>query len=83
MGYKHVSMSYAQSDQCIVRPRLIDLNPGEIYFHPFVVSLDRWEGSCNTVEDSFGEVCVSNQMEVVNLKVFTLIKEEKGIKNIN
>ena len=36
----------------------IDLNPDEhnqgLYQHPFMVSLDRYDGSCNTFDDPSG-----------------------------
>ena len=29
--------------QCIARPMLIDWNPGELHYYPFIVSLDRYD----------------------------------------
>ena len=36
----------------MTRPTLIDLNPTELVYYPFIVSLNRCNGSCNTVGDS-------------------------------
>ena len=40
------------------RPTLIDLNPDEhnqgLYQYPFMVSLDRYDGSCSTFDDPSG-----------------------------
>ena len=30
---------------------LTDLNPDDVHYHPRTVTLDRCNGSCNTVED--------------------------------
>ena len=58
----------------IVRPVLIYLNPNEFLYYLFIISLDRCDGIGNTVEDSFGRMCVPNKVEDVNLKVFNMIK---------
>ena len=60
--------------QCIVRPTRTDLNPDELHYYPFIVSLDRCDASFNTVEHRFGRICVPNTTENVNLKVFNMIK---------
>ena len=35
------------NEACIVRPFLIDLNPVELKYYPFVISLDKCSGSCS------------------------------------
>ena len=52
---------------------LIDLNPNELYYYPFITSLDSYDGSCNAVEDPSDIICVPNKIDV-NLKVFSRIK---------
>ena len=43
---------------------LINLHPNEYsqesHYYPFVVKLDRFVGSCNTLNDLFNIVCVMN-----------------------
>ena len=29
----------------------------ELHYYPFIISLDRCDGSCNTVEDPLGRIC--------------------------
>ena len=40
---------------CMTRPTLIDLNSDKytqgLHYYPFVVNLDRSNGSCNTLDD--------------------------------
>lgn len=52
------------SQPCVVRPTLIGMNL-------FLISLDRCDESCNTVEDPNS---APNKMKDVNLKVFDMIK---------
>ena len=40
-----------------------------------VISLDRYDGSCNTVEDPFGRICVPNEIEDENLNVINMIMD--------
>ena len=39
------------NELCITKPSLIDLNPVELSYYPFIVTLDRYNGSCNTIGD--------------------------------
>ena len=39
---------------CMVWSMLIDLNPDENFYYEFIISMNRCDGSCNTVEDSSG-----------------------------
>ena len=57
----------------MVRPMLIDLNLDKLLY-PFIINMNRCDGSCSTVEDPFGRICVPNKMEDMNLKVFNMIK---------
>ena len=59
---------------CLVRVTLIDVNLDEFHYYSFVISMNRYDGSCSTVEDPFGGICVLNRMEDVNLKLFNVIK---------
>ena len=51
----------------LVRPMLTDLNLDELHYYPFAISVNRGNGSCNTIRDPFGKICVPNKMEDVNL----------------
>ena len=53
---------------------IIDLNPDGHHYYPFIISLDKCDESCNTVEDPFGIIYVTNKIEDVNLKVSDMIK---------
>ena len=63
------------NQQCMVRPKLIDLNPDELYYYPFIINMSRCVGSSNTIEDPYGRIFVPSQMEDVNMALFNIIKE--------
>ena len=58
----------------MVRPMLINLNPDELHYYPFIVSMNRCNGSCNAIGDLFDRTFVPNKMEVVDLGVLNIIK---------
>ena len=37
------------NEPCMVRSSLIDLNPAELKYYPFIVSLDKCTGSCDVL----------------------------------
>ena len=36
-------------EPCMIRTTLIDLNPAELKYYPFMISLDKCTGSCNVL----------------------------------
>ena len=74
-GSMSVNCISMNNQSCIVRPTLIDLNPDEIYYYQFIISINRCHGRCNTTKDpycweSIGTICFPDKMEEQNLKVF-------------
>ena len=43
---------------CMVRPNLIDVNPFELKFYPFMVSIDKCSGSFNVLSS---KICVQKK----------------------
>ena len=47
------------NELCIARPTLIGLNLEEFHYnHPLMVTLGRYNGSCNTIDDLSSRICV-------------------------
>ena len=40
-------------EPCIIRPILIDLNPFELKYYPFMISLGKCTGSCNVLSPKY------------------------------
>ena len=54
----------------------------EFHYHPFVVKLDRYVISCNTLNDLSNKVYVPNKTEDLNVSVFNMftgINERKTL----
>ena len=78
---KCVSIS---NQKCMTQPTYIKLHPNEysqeLHYYPFVVNLDRYAGRCNSLDDLSNKVCVPNETEHLNVrvfKIFTGINESK------
>ena len=69
-------------EPCLVKPNLIDLSPNELHYYLFMVSLDRCDGSCNTLDYPFDRLCVPNKAEDVNLNVFKMITRMNEAKEL-
>ena len=56
---------------------LINLHPNEyiqkFHYFPFAVKLDRYAGTCSTLNDLSNKVCVPNKTEDLNLSVLNMI----------
>lgn len=48
-----------------------------------MVSLDRLNGSCNTLDNSSGRICDPNKMEDIKLKCIQFDNKNKWIENTN
>ena len=59
-----------KNEPCKVRETLIDVNPNEPLYYPFVVSLDKCRGSCNTIGGPYARLCVSNKAKNKNVLNF-------------
>ena len=48
---------------CQARPTLVTTNSEETLFYPFVVSINKCGGSCNTINDPYARVYVLNEIK--------------------
>ena len=64
-------------EPCMVRPILIDLNPVELKYYPFMISLDNCHGSFIALSPKIG---VSKKTKEINVKVFNIITNTNEVK---
>ena len=63
-------------EPCMIRPTLIDLNPVEIKYYPFVISIDKCSGSCNVLSP---KICVPKKTKEINVKAFNINEFKKSL----
>ena len=71
--WQNLKCTYLDNYLCIARRILIDFNLDKLHYYQFTGSLHRCDRSCNTADDLCAQVCVLNEMEDKNLKVFNTI----------
>ena len=62
-----------RNEPCMVRPTLIDLNLIELNYYPFMISLNKCNGSCNAIDDLSKKICILGETKDVNVKLFNMI----------
>ena len=50
-----------------------NINSDETLFYPFAVRVNKCGGGCNTIDDPYARVCVTNKLKNMNVKIFNLI----------
>ena len=65
LGTKYMSLN---NKSCMTRPILNDVNPVKFNYYPFIISVDKYNGSCNnTFNDLSAKVCVPSKTKGVNV----------------
>ena len=70
LATKCVSLS---EEPCVIRSIPIVLNPFELHYNLFMISLDKCSGSCYSVDDLSTKVCVLSKTKDINIKIFNII----------
>ena len=70
---------FLNDEPCIVRPTLIDVNPVEVKYYPFMISLDKCSGTCNVL---LPKICVPKETKDMNAKVFNVIANKNEAKTM-
>ena len=66
--YAHYNtIDFSDNEACFPRPTFIGLNSNESYYHWFMISLDRFNRSCNTLDDPSVRIHVLNKRENVKM----------------
>ena len=65
-----------------VRPQIVNLNRDEPVFFPFSVKRSKCSGSCNSINNPFGKLCVPDVVKNLNIKVFNLISRTNETRHI-
>ena len=53
-----------KSQECKVRPEIINVNKNEPVFYPFSIKTSKCSGSCNNINDLYAKICVP---DVINI----------------
>ena len=66
-------------ETCIVIPILIDLHPVELKYYPFMISLDKCDGSCSVLSL---KICVPKVTKDIDFKLFIMVLNKNEAKTM-
>ena len=67
---------------CMAKPTFVDLNFVELNSFPFMINLDKCNGSCNVADELSTKICVLSKTKVVNVTVFNMITRINEAKTL-
>ena len=68
--------------ECKVRPEIININPNEPVFYPYSIKINKCKGSCNTINDPYAKISVSDTIKNIYVKVFNLMSRTNETRHI-
>ena len=60
-------------------PTLVDLNPVELTYYPFMINLDKCTGTCNVLSP---KICIAKETKDINVKAFNMITNKNEAKTM-
>ena len=70
LATKYVSLN---NEPCMIRLTLIDINPFELKYYPFMINLCKCSGRCHSVDDLSTKIYGPSKTKDINVKVFNMI----------
>ena len=70
------------NQECKTTPEMINLNTNETLFYPYSIKINKYKGSCNTLNDPDAKICVPDNIKNTNVKVFILVSRTKETRHI-
>ena len=68
---------FLNDEPCMVRPTIIEMNPNEVKYYLFMISLDKCTGKCNVLSP---KICVPKETKDIYVKAFNMIKNKDEAK---
>ena len=72
------------NQKCMPRPKILDVNEGvgEALFYLYNVLVNKFSGSCNTLNDPMAKLCVPNIIKGINMKVYNFLMRLNETRNV-
>ena len=70
------------NQECKIRTKVIDINNNEPTFYPFNISVNKYSGSCNNINDPYAKLCVPGVVKNTNVKVVNLTSRTNKRRDI-
>ena len=71
---------FLKDEPFMIIPTLIDMNPNELKYYPFMISLNKCTGSCNVMY--LQKICVPKEAKDIYVKAFNMITKKDEAKAV-
>ena len=70
--------------ECMLRPKILNVNEGigEALFYPYNVLVNKYSGSCDTLDNPMSKICVPKIIKNVNIKVYNFLMRLNETRNV-
>ena len=70
------------NQECMTRPKIIDVNKNEIVFYPLSIKVNKCSDNCNNINDPMVKLCVPSIVKNMNIKVFNMLSRINETRKI-
>ena len=71
-----------KKQECKVRPEIVNVSSNNPIFYPFSVKINSCSGNCNSINDPYAKICVSDVVKNLNVKAFNLTSRSNESRSI-
>ena len=68
--------------KCKIRSEIINVNTNEPVLYPYSITINKYKGSCDTINDPYGRLCVPDTIKNISVKVFNLMFRTNETRHI-
>ena len=77
LAHDRTKCLFLNDEPCMVRPTFIDINPAELKYYPFIISLNKCIGRCTVLSPN---ICVPKETKNINFKAFNAVTNKNEAK---
>ena len=90
MTFFNFNLSNVNSLECVsmnnqeykIGTEITSVNTNEPIFYPYSVKINKWKGSCNTINDLYTKLCVPDTIKNINVKALNLMSRTNETRHI-
>ena len=75
-------MCFNNNQECKKRPEIINIHTNEPSLYLYSILVNKCSGSCNSINDPYTKLCISDVAKNMNMRVFNLISRTNGTRHI-
>ena len=70
------------NQDCKIRSEIINVNTNGSMIYPYSITIKKWKGSCNTIDNPYAKLSVPDIIKNINVKVFNLVSRTNDKKHM-